>query len=212
MSKEPTFNDRAIHYYTKLTSLLKVYSESKEAILLSEKFDPDGKIYLAPLNELRSAFDHVMRACHTPEEIENQFDEAETHIRRAGYDAYEIFNVHMIQDELDSVKKYKSSIIAQVFPEYYTSVIPTFNDIKKDIASIRAHRKIISSANHVHFAEYFEKSQKLIDISSLISTKIPGLEAYSVQVRKENIIARFWYWSITILVAAGFFFLGLCFS
>ena len=63
MTNDPDFQAKAIYFYEKLTKLLEEYSEVKEAIILAEKFDPDEQIYLAPLNELRSAFDHLMRAC-----------------------------------------------------------------------------------------------------------------------------------------------------
>lgn len=200
MEKSTSFNEEAVVFYTKLNQLLEEYAEVKESIILAEKFDPEERVYIAPLNELRSAFDHIMRACHKPSEVEKQFEEAQSHIRRAGYDAYELFSVSIITNQINIVKKYDSNVIAKIFPEYYTEVKPTINRIKEQISSIRAHNKMISTINHTHFAEYFGNSKKLIEISNLISMKIPGLEEYSRDYRAEKSLSARWYWFWTILL------------
>ena len=202
----------AIDFYKKFELLLEEYTKAKEAIILAEKFDPNEEIYVAPLNELRSAFDHIMRARSNPAELDKQFDEALTHVRRAGYDAFELFSSNIILQQIKTIKKFNSIAISHIFPEYYTYVCPIQNEIKTKIADTRTHRKIISAANSVHFADYFSFVEKLINIDNMISEKIPALTLFIEQNRSETRKRKFWYWictiSVSIIIGALFFYLG----
>lgn len=121
---KPKALEDALSFFSKIQSLLPEYKKVKDAIILAEKLDPQREVFVAPLNELRSAFDHVMIGAYKPDCIEEQFDEAKTHIRRAGYDTYEQLTVNISKSIYSIVNKYSTQVITNVFPEYFQEIAP----------------------------------------------------------------------------------------
>ncbi|MCX6249379.1 MAG: hypothetical protein NTX61_01375 [Bacteroidetes bacterium] len=79
-------------FYSRVSGLYTDYVKVKEAIISAENLNPEKRVYIAPLNQLRSALDHILKAsvAETKESIEYELVEAKSHINRAGYDAFEI--------------------------------------------------------------------------------------------------------------------------
>jgi hypothetical protein len=77
----------------KLKAIGRQYLLTKEIIIFLEKYNKGGYSYIGPHNEVRNAFDHVMKMVLSMDDIgmmEKQYNGAKSHLLRAGYDAYEL--------------------------------------------------------------------------------------------------------------------------
>jgi hypothetical protein len=137
----------------KLHELSSIYNQVKRVILRSEYEGPHQKYLLASANEIRNAFDHVMRAVSGDSNIEGEFKEARAHLYRAGYDAYEIMAMNMIEDIHGYKKDYGYEVIVAACPEYNTSIVPLVNEIKKELSEVRSTKPDVKS-NSVFFNKY----------------------------------------------------------
>lgn len=156
--------------YTKLTELSEIYKSVKHIFLLVEYYNEKKGIVVSSVNELRSAFDHVMRAM-TKDDQKGLIDEVESakkHLYRAAYDACEV----IILDRLDYIESLKSMVsfktLSKIYPEYATEVLPFAAKLKKEVVEVR---KISDLKERVN--EYEDKISKLISYSELLEQKIP---------------------------------------
>lgn len=155
---------------SKLTELSGIYKSVKHIFLLVEYYNGEKGIVVSSINELRSAFDHVMRAM-TKEDNDGLIDEidsAKKHLYRAAYDACEV----IILDRLDYIEKLKSMVsfksLSKVYPEYATEILPFAAKLKKDVVEVRE----ISDLEE-RVKEYENKISKLIEYSELLEQKMP---------------------------------------
>ena len=123
----------------KLTELSEIYKSVKHIFLLVEYYNGEKGIVVSSINELRSAFDHVMRAMtkENHEGVIDEVDSAKKHLYRAAYDACEV----IILDRLDYIESLKEKVsfktINTVFPEYATEVLPFAARLKKEVVDVR---------------------------------------------------------------------------
>ncbi len=154
----------------KLTELSDIYKSVKHIFLLVEYYNDKKGIVVSSINELRSAFDHVMRAITKDDQggLVEEIDSAKKHLYRAAYDACEV----IILDRLDYIEKLKSMVsfksLSKVYPEYATEVLPFAAKLKKEVVEVR---KISDLEERVK--EYENKISKLIEYSELLEQKMP---------------------------------------
>lgn len=155
----------------KLTELSEIYKSVKHIFLLVEYYNGEKGIVVSSINELRSAFDHVMRAM-TKEDYDGLIDEvdsAKKHLYRAAYDACEV----IILDRLDYIESLKEKIsfktINIVFPEYATEVLPFAAKLKKEVVDVR---QIDDLEERV--CEYEIKIKKIIEYSETLEQIMPA--------------------------------------
>jgi len=190
-------NTLEVLFYKELTALKELYDKVKSAIILSENFDPNREYYIAPLNQMRNALDHVFNAIGFDEEtMSYEIKEAKEHINRAGYDVYEILASNICNDILSKMNTYPLSIIGHVFPEYFQVIKISISNMQVEIGKLRADKK---KSSDITFDKYLQNIKDLIDFSNLVNTKLPDLEKYKKREKFKN-----WgYWLITILLTIG---------
>ena len=155
---------------SKLTELSEIYKSVKHIFLLVEYYNEKKGVVVSSVNELRSAFDHVMRAMTKDDEegLNDEIDSAKKHLYRAAYDACEV----IILDRLNYIEQLKSMIsmnaLVKVFPEYATEVLPFAAELKKEVVEVR---KISNLENRVK--EYENKITKIIEYSEQLEQKMP---------------------------------------
>ena len=173
-----------LHCFNKLEELYVLYDKVRLATILLENFNDEHKMYLAPVNQLRSALDHVFKAINCNENT-NQCDyelkEAKEHLDRAGYDALELLAANIGISIVQKLKKYNTKTITEVFPFYFTTIKPKLTDIKSIVATLRSDKKINSEKS---FSEYFEQISMLIDMDKKVDTMIPSLDEYEKKKKK----------------------------
>lgn len=157
----------------KLTELSEIYKSVKHIFLLVEYYNGKKGIVVSSVNELRSAFDHVMRAMtkENPSGLEDEIDSAKKHLFRAAYDACEV----IILDRLDYIESLKNKasyrVLSKVYPDYVTEILPFAANLKKEVVEVR---QIDNLENRV--AQYEEKINKIIDYSEMLEQRIPEAE------------------------------------
>lgn len=154
----------------KLTELSEIYKSVKHIFLLVEYYNGKKGIVVSSINELRSAFDHMMRAM-TKDDQDGLIDEMESakkHLYRAAYDACEV----IILDRLDYIESLKSIVsfktLSKVYPEYATEILPFAAQLKGEVVEVREISDLKERVN-----DYEDKISKLISYSELLEQKIP---------------------------------------
>jgi len=173
-------------YYSKLKSLHSLYENVKYAIILAETLDDDRNMYIAPMNELRSALDHIFKsvvAVDDGEKCDYQLKEAKEHMGRAGCDALELLAGNLGSSVIRKLYPYSTKALLEVFPEYYSEVRPKLTAIQTNIAGHRQHGKTDSAKS---FDEYFTEIKELIEINAVVDKMIPALQEISDRMEKDD--------------------------
>ena len=156
-----------------LTELSDIYKSVKHIFLLVEYYNNKKGIVVSSINELRNAFDHVMRAMTKDDSLglEDEIDSAKKHLFRAAYDACEV----IILDRLDYIESLKNKaslrVLSKVYPDYVTEILPFASKLKKEVVDVR---QIDNLEERVK--QYEEKISQIIDYSEKLEQRIPEAE------------------------------------
>jgi hypothetical protein len=140
-----------------------------------EEFNPEREFYIASLNELRDALDHIFRAFDptiNPEEnAEENIKKAQDHLERAGIDAGLLFAASTYKGILRKIeKKFSNSAIRAALPEYYSKMLPAIEEIQMKLADARV--------NNRGFTEIWQQTTALTLICNECQKAIPSLKKY----------------------------------
>lgn len=164
--------------YEGLEELYDLYDKVRHAIILVENFDKERKMYVAPINQLRSALDHIFKAIHCAKEQDQsayELKEAKEHLDRAGYDALELLAGNLGATIIKKVSQYDNKALTSVFSKYFTDIKPKITDIQNAVAKLRSEKKIDSEKS---FSAYFDQITELIDLDKSVDVMIPSLEEF----------------------------------
>jgi hypothetical protein len=185
----------------RLDAIKNLYIRVKEAIILLEKSNKGGYTFIGTHNEVRNAFDHVMKMVAGRDDkniVEKQYLSAKSHLLRAGYDAYELLCASHILYIADTLSVYKASDINSGFPEYYKNDVKgKIEQVKKDLTSYRVEHSVVSNekrmlthvldANHdaseaekaeQRYSQYFNSFEQLSGYSRSIEQHIPAISDF----------------------------------
>lgn len=143
-------------------------------------------MYIAPINQLRSALDHIFKAVSSANDQEHsayEFKEAKEHLDRAGYDALELLAANLGLNIIEKVSLYDNKTLTSVFPEYFKVIKPKITYIKNNVAILRSEKKIDSEMS---FSAYFDQITELIDLDKQVDVMIPSLEEFKIKERKSQ--------------------------
>jgi len=174
------------NYHNKLNQLSPLYEKVKFAILLVENFDEKQEMYVAPINQLRSALDHIFKSVNIANESANcdyEIKEAKEHLERAGYDALELLAGSLGTSIINKLMPYDTETLTNVFPSYFTSIKPKIIEIQQNVALRRMERKIESNKS---FSAYFDEIVELVNINKSVDKMIPSLQEFNRKKGKEN--------------------------
>ena len=195
-------------FYDKISQLYPLYEKVKLAILLAENFDEKQELYIAPINQLRSALDHIFKSVCAANEngsCDYELKEAKEHMERSGYDALELLVSGLGAGIVEKLKVYDTETLTVVFPKYYEEIKPTITEIRQSVAKRRMERKTDTDKS---FFAYFDEIMVLVDINKAVDKKIPSLHDYSKKKKKEKRRGRFLEIIIGIILAIVGFLLG----
>jgi len=126
-----------------LRRLTELYLVVKELIIYFEEVNPEQKSDIQPINELRNAFDHMMRVSAAVLEIEPQadaqqyiltnIDKAFGHVYRAGYDTVDYLSLTLKAVISEDLNAFSVDAISKALPEYYTTIKPDIEQINQEI-------------------------------------------------------------------------------
>jgi hypothetical protein len=167
-------------FLTTIKGFSDLYFKVRYYIILAEKIDKEGKIYIGPLNELRNALDHIFKSvvATDSEHFDYEMKEVKEHMVRAGWDVYEVMALNIGDDVVDKIKKYDTDTLTKAFPDYYPKIKPEINAIKKELAKIKQNRQSNNFDDFGVFDKYFDQIEKYLKINEEVDNVIPSLEEY----------------------------------
>lgn len=176
-------------FIAKCNEVRELYVETKKVMILAENVDKDKDAYLMSLNELRNAFDHLMRilSISDEKEIEKQFSLIKDHVARAGYDTCEILALSLLEKIGQTVTLFHPDVLSNVFPQYYNEINPRFLKLQQELTQTREGKREESS-----MVEYVNKYARVVDelreMSRVIDLNIPALikEKDRLEEAKKN--------------------------
>ncbi len=193
--------DYKLACYSGIEDLYALYDKVRYAVILVENFDKERKMYIAPINQLRSALDHIFKAVSSSQDQEQcayELKEAKEHLDRAGYDALELLAANLGTSIIDKLSQYDNKTLTSVFPDYFREIKPKITTIRNTVAVLRSEKKIDSEKS---FSAYFDQITELIDIDKRVDIILPSLEEFK---QKENTLKnKRWIENAITAVATG---------
>jgi hypothetical protein len=188
------------HGFAELTSL---YHRVKLYVITSEKVSGENRLSAPAINELRNAFDHLMRihavlyagALDGPQQAtlsplvycQHNLSKAVGHVYRAGYDALDIISLSL----LDSIERIRDGVsrltLVTVFPNYSVELRQPLEraiqqcDVAKAGKDVEDNRSIGQ-----HFATYEEAIGVLKGVNDRYSVALPDLKAIEDERRRAE--------------------------
>jgi hypothetical protein len=208
--------------------LIQLHQCSKEIFLRAEETDSSFKSFIQPGQELKHAYEHIIRAQAANLKINNAGEQyaydnlhkALGHEYRAFFDAADWLSISIRDKIIQSMAPYSNSCINSVFPEYYHDIRPRIERVSKEIAKIRV-AKDISRNNDIlsEVGKYQNEINTLLDFVEEIPRQIPALEEFKskelseetridVKTAKWNYLNWIYTAIIAILSIMGAYLLG----
>lgn len=193
----------------RLRKLTELYLVVKELMLYFEEVNPEQKSDIQPINELRNAFDHMMRVSAVVLEIKPQdspqdyirthIDKAFGHVYRAGYDTVDFLSLTIKSLINEDLEGFSVDAIHKALPEYYSIIKPEIEQINQQIAEYRA-QKDVAQNDADHLIDYTETVRKLREYRKKISRALPAIAEIDDKKKAETRIAtrRDWIKRIAI--------------
>ncbi|SFA54832.1 hypothetical protein SAMN04488511_11422 [Pedobacter suwonensis] len=123
-----------------------LFTDVKSYTLLYENLG-GGTVGVAPLNDIRSALDHLYSFLNVPSGANNKrgvtenYIEAKEHLYRAYYDLFMMICSFLIDEIQAYVPKFGVEVLAKIYPKYFSHVSPELVVILERIAQIRHARQ-----------------------------------------------------------------------
>jgi hypothetical protein len=169
-----------------LLPIIKLYGKIKEALILAENVGEGLRILVAPLNELRNALDHVMRAIDifyfgTTDLAEalKELPKIKEHLLRAGYDGYELIALTLIDHiQQSNLKNYTPELISKIYPHYYEdeNVVAKIKQALQEIRSNKKSENVEKWLPGNDFDKYLSNIDFLHQINENINNSILSLQ------------------------------------
>lgn len=178
-------------FIEEVVGLAVLYKDVKDILILAENIDTNQSLYLGPINELRNALDHTMRAFLSYQtdttKARSEVSKIKEHLLRAGYDGYEIIATTFIQQIQDSpMSEFDTDIVTKIFPDYYNRYKQELVTIKIALKNVRANKtpeNILGKVDSNDFSGYMTQVERLKEIHNTFFEYIPDLQA--AQTTKE---------------------------
>jgi len=172
-------------YLNKLKDLWFLYDDVKSAIILAEQWHPKRHIYIAPINELRGALDHIFKSINLADDekkCDYQLQEVREHMGRAGFDALEMLVRDVLDNIFETLEPFSKEALKEVIHDYYPVFRPKITEIQTNIAQYRKEGKTEPDKS---FTKYFVEIKKLKEINTEIEKKVPALQEF-MKSEKRN--------------------------
>lgn len=174
-----------------LKEIVIVYLKVKELIILAENIDKEKRLPLNSVNELRNAFDHLMRVIGHQEEVDSMkevditinMQQITEHIYRAGYDACDVIAINLFENIEQILSPYDSEVIVKVLPNFYQEIYPRLQKLQNEIRKAKTIKGTLEESFSVeYFAEYDNVIQEVFEIKESLESNVLALS----KIKKEH--------------------------
>ncbi|HEC99442.1 MAG TPA: hypothetical protein ENN18_03565 [Proteobacteria bacterium] len=202
----------------RIKDLSELYYLVKELILYWEETNPEQKADLQVINELRNAFDHLMRAFAAKFDVNKhedsgyvagQIDKAFGHVYRAGYDTLDWIGLNCKLYISEELTGFSNETINTVIPQYYRTIKPELEEFNETFADLR-QKKDIGNPNLENMLAYISAVKTIREHQKNIIRLKPSLIEHETKKRhaeKKTLTIGFVIGLVCVIVAflLGFF-------
>jgi len=193
----------------RIKEITKLYLEVRKLMLYADEIHPEKKTFIPPINEIRNAFDHLMRVFAVKLElktaseedyINNNLDRVFGHVYRAAFDLLDYISICLRDKFLDEIDGISTEALNAVFPEYYQKIRPDIEKASTDISDIRSKKDIGDPkiGDVIKYAEIIERLKS--HLNKILEIK-PSLIEYEDRKKKEVRKSKFFEILIYIAIA-----------
>jgi len=199
-----------------LRTTTECYGILKDLALYAEELNSES--FLPPINEVRDAFDHLMRMYSVlfgirdgdGEYIKENLDAVFRHVYRASFDYLDYIRIYQKDYMHQRLEGISQQTIVNLFPEYYREILPEIESCLEDIPLYKAS-KDIGKPDMETVERYHAKVLKLRDYCAQINKMAPALieaesklrEEVEQRERKESEIRRVEAWKYLLFTIIG---------
>ncbi|ODS36389.1 hypothetical protein BEH94_12075 [Candidatus Altiarchaeales archaeon WOR_SM1_SCG] len=153
----------------KVKEICELYDKTKNWMLYAEEIDHEFKAFIQPVNELRHAFDHLMRLAAVKLEIrpepgegyvKNQLEKVLGHVFRGAFDTLDKLSITLREKITNELSPFSVYAIQAALPDYYSKIKPDIEEITEKIAEKRAN-KDVSLICYAEIEEYSNLIERL---------------------------------------------------
>jgi len=201
----------------KLNEICELYFVVKEVIIYFEEINPEQKSDIQPINELRNAFDHLMRVVAVWLNIKERdepnnyilthLDKSFGHVYRAGYDTVDFLTLTLKELIHSELTDYSTRTIGEVIPNYYSEIRPSICELNDEITKYRSEKDVANSDAR-HLIEYIRVVKKIVEYHKEIIKKIPTLDELERKYHAETRHADIKDWIKRIAIGLFILFCG----
>lgn len=195
--------------------ICEIFIATKKLGIQLEEIQDDHKAFLQPVNEFKSALDHIIRVkaiesglatkAESKQYTESNLNKALGHIYRAFFDTADFYSVVLREKIINLLSKYSSDTIHKVLPDYYSEKRIFIERVNKKLADIRAKKDIGNDSNILpSIDDYVSNLEKIELIYEEIISKIPQLDRLQKIENRKNIRKRIFNY-----IAIGFGVIGI---
>jgi len=193
----------------KLKEVTILYLKVRELMFYADEVHPEKKTFIPPINEIRNAFDHLMRVFAVKFELKttdkedyitDNLDMALSHVYRAAFDLLDYISIYLREKILDEINEISPEALTIVFPEYYQKIRPDIEKASTEMSDFRS-RKYISCPKIDDVIKYAEIIERLKSHLNKILEVKPSLIAYEERKKKEVKKSKFFEILIYIAIA-----------
>ena len=193
----------------KLKEVTILYLKVRELMFYADEVHPEKKTFIPPINEIRNAFDHLMRVFAVKFELKttdkedyitDNLDMALSHVYRAAFDLLDYISICLRDKFLDEIDGISTEALNEVFPEYYQKIRPDIEKASTDISDIRSKKDIGDPkiGDVIKYAEIIERLKS--HLNKILEIK-PSLIEYEDRKKKEVRKSKFFEILIYIAIA-----------
>lgn len=199
MSPEEEKSKQEIYAFLRETS--EIFYWVKNYSVLVEQLLPENKAPIHAANELKSVMFHLYNSVSFPNHITTNIDEAKAHLCRAFYDLHSMVVSIYIKQVTEKVRQFKQTTIAQVCPEYSTTIRPSMRSIQSNLREIRSNRNTDMELLQSGISLFEEHAKALASYSDIIDEYTPDFIQYESEIKKKGILTQ--VWEIAKIIIAG---------
>ncbi|MCX6930783.1 MAG: hypothetical protein NT154_47410 [Verrucomicrobia bacterium] len=166
-----------------------VHNTNKSLFIWCEENGVELRTFLQPHNELKNAYEHLVRAkanelglAGGPPDasyISANLEKVLAHEYRAFYDICDWVSMTLRKQMIDLLGPYDNETINTVVPNYYSDLRPKLDKLCTDIGNLRSSKDIaLGHVIHDHVTAYTKIIDTLIESLSKITSSIPALEEH----------------------------------
>jgi len=198
--------------------IVQVHNRGKQLFILAEEMDSRFETFLQPLQELKHALEHIIRARASelglteggnPDYVEESLQKALGHEYRAFFDVADWLGVAVLREKaLEQMTRYSPDCISRYFREWYDTVRPRLEKANIEIARIRTDKDVARGSDVIPEVEkYHGVIVELAGMMPMISSHIPQLEEGRRHERRGKWKRVIWQ-VILVILGAGLAIFG----